>query len=72
MPRNANQTLQCAYEDFRENCVTLSDNELMPYKILTMPTSMNLYEYFISINLVLRIYRVFVRHKRKRERETRL
>ncbi|KAJ0455740.1 hypothetical protein HanIR_Chr15g0754551 [Helianthus annuus] len=41
MPRNAYRTLQCAYEDFRENCVTVNDNELMPYKILTTPTNTN-------------------------------
>ncbi|MFS7967859.1 hypothetical protein Hanom_Chr09g00790691 [Helianthus anomalus] len=39
MPRNAYRTLQCAYEDFREICWILSDNELTPYKLLTKPTN---------------------------------
>ncbi|MFS7914292.1 hypothetical protein Hanom_Chr02g00151701 [Helianthus anomalus] len=39
MPRNTYSTLQYVNDNPRRSCVTLNDNELMPYKILTMPTN---------------------------------
>ncbi|MFS7980697.1 hypothetical protein Hanom_Chr10g00942351 [Helianthus anomalus] len=69
MPRNAYSTLQYANDNLRRNCVTINDNELMPYKIPTTPTNTN----FIRVFYIYKFsfYEIFMLsndRKRKRER----